>query len=122
MAEPALAKPLTLAGFLAWEEFQEERYELAGGVVRLMAGGTEGHDRISGNIFAALHRRLRGSPCSVHATNLKVRSEAADASMYPDTFVRCGPRDDDRTVVDDPVIVFEVLSPGTAKFDLTRKR
>ena len=57
-----------------WEEAQAERYELAGGVVRMMAGGTEGHDRVSGNIFAFQRPLLRGTPCSVHASNLKVVS------------------------------------------------
>lgn len=42
--------------------------------------------------------------------------------MYPDAFVRCGPRDDRRTTRDDPVVVFEVLSEGTVKHDLIRKR
>ena len=42
--------------------------------------------------------------------------------MYPDAFVRCGPRDDRRTTTDDPVVVFEVLSEGTVKHDLIRKR
>jgi Uma2 family endonuclease len=108
--------------FLAWEQGQLERYELVDGIVRLMAGGTEGHDRIAGNIFANLHMGLRGTPCSAHATNLKVVAGAAGAVMYPDAFVRYGPRDDRRTAVDDPVVVFEVLSEGTAKHDLIRKR
>ena len=114
--------PLGLDAFLAWEERQPERFELVGGVVRLMAGGTEGHDRIAGNVFAALRSRLRGSPCSAHGPNLKVVSRAAGAVMYPDAFVRCGPRDDRRTSVDDPVVVVEVLSEGTLKHDLIRKR
>lgn len=42
--------------------------------------------------------------------------------MYPDLFVRCGPREGRRTGVEDAVVVFEVLSEGTAKDDLTRKR
>jgi Uma2 family endonuclease len=42
--------------------------------------------------------------------------------MYPELFVRCGPRDDRRTRSEDPVVVFEVLSESTAQFDLTRKR
>ena len=42
--------------------------------------------------------------------------------MYPDAFVRCGPRDGRRTSVDDPVVVVEVLSEGTLKHDLIRKR
>jgi Uma2 family endonuclease len=37
-------------------------------------------------------------------------------------FVRCGPREGGRTRTEDAVIVFEVLSEGTAQFDLTRKR
>ncbi len=41
------AVPLGFDVFLAWEERQPERFELVGGVVRLMAGGTEGHDRIA---------------------------------------------------------------------------
>lgn len=122
MAQPALAENLTLEGFLEWEERQRDRYELAGGVVRMMAGGTEDHDRIGIKIISALDRRLRGTPCSVHGSNLKVLSFGSDASMYPDAFVRCGPRGSERTKVDDPVVVFEVLSPGTVKYDLTRKR
>lgn len=114
--------PATLEAFLAWEERQQERFELVGGVVRLMAGGTEGHDRIGINILTALRTRLRGTPCSVHGSNLKVLSRSSNASMYPDLFVRCGPRDDRRTTTEDPVVVFEVLSESTAKHDLTRKR
>lgn len=118
----AVAAPATLDAFLDWETRQPERFELVGGVVRLMAGGSEDHDRISGNIFAALRVRLRGTPCSAHQSNLKVLSRAAGAVMYPDAFVRCGPREGGRGAVDDPVIVVEVLSEGTAKHDLTRKR
>jgi Uma2 family endonuclease len=120
-AAPPIA-PLDLDGFLDWEERQLERYELAGGVVRLMAGGTEDHDRIGGNVLAALRVRLRGALCSVHGSNLKLLSREKGASMYPDVFVRCGPREGGRTRTDDAVIVFEVLSEGTATFDLTRKR
>lgn len=122
MRATAPTAPLTFEAFLAWEERQPERFELVGGVVRLMAGGTEGHDRIGINIAAALRIRLRGAPCSAHGSNLKVVSRAAGAVMYPDAFVRCGPRDDRRTTRDDPVVVFEVLSEGTVKHDLIRKR
>jgi Uma2 family endonuclease len=108
--------------FLAWEMRQPERYELVGGVVTLMAGGTEGHDRLSMNIARLLGNQLRGGPCRVHGSNLKVMSRAASAVMYPDVFVRCGPAEDKRTSVEDAVVVFEVLSESTAKQDLTRKR
>jgi len=87
------------------EEHQPERFELVGSVVGMMVGGIENHDRIGGNIFAALRLRLRGTP---------------GASTRPDV-VRCGTREGRRTTTDDPVIVFEVLSDSTAKHDLIRR-
>lgn len=121
MAELALPIFHTVDEFIAWEECQDERYEFVGGVLTMMAGGTENHDLISMNIGRVLGNRLAGSPCRVHGSNLKVRSPAG-AAMYPDVFVRCGPGQGSRTVIDDAVLVVEVLSPGTKQADLTRKR
>ncbi len=115
------AAALTLADFLAWEEGQPMRFERVGGVVRMMAGGTLAHDRIATNIIGALAARLRGSLCFVQGSNLKVVSPQGDV-IYPDAFVLCGPHDGKITSVDDPVVVFEVLSESTVKDDLTRKR
>ena len=72
MASTALKAPATLDEFLAWEEEQPERYEFLDGVVRMMTGGTEDHDRLSVNLIRLLANALRGGPCSVHASNLKV--------------------------------------------------
>jgi Uma2 family endonuclease len=122
MASTALKAPATLDEFLDWEDDQLDRYEFLDGVVRMMTGGTEEHDRLSVNFIILLGNALRGGPCSVHASNLKVVSRAGNASMYPELFVRCGPRESKRTRVEDAVVVVEVLSPRTAKNDLTRKR
>jgi hypothetical protein len=46
------------AAFLAWVEGREGRHGLAGGRVQMMTGGTIGHGRIVGNLFALLHARL----------------------------------------------------------------
>jgi Uma2 family endonuclease len=112
---------LSLEGFLDWENRQPERFERVGGVVRMMAGGTLGHDQIGTNVIGEFRTRLRGGPCRVHGSNLKVVSPRGDV-MYPDAFVRCGPGDPRATHVEDPVLVVEVLSPSTAMHDLTRKR
>jgi Uma2 family endonuclease len=122
MASIALKAPATLDDFLDWEDAQLERYEFLDGLVRMMTGGTEDHDRLSVNFIILLGSALRGGPCSVHASNLKVVSQAGNASMYPEMFVRCGPRESKRTRIEDAVVVVEVLSPRTAKNDLTRKR
>lgn len=122
MAEAALNCPTTLAEFLAWEERRPERYELVGGVVRLMPGGTGNHDQIAVNIAAALCARLRGTGCFVHASNLKVVARESGSVLYSDVFVRCGAPIGRATAAEDPIVVFEVLSDSTARHDLTRKK
>lgn len=121
MAEAADLAPLSLEAFLAWEERQAERWERVGGVVRMMAGGTLAHDALALGVASVLRSKLRGGPCRAHASNLKVVSPLGDV-MYPDAFVRCGPAHGTATFIGDPVLVVEVLSPGTAQHDLTRKR
>jgi Uma2 family endonuclease len=122
MASTALKAPATLDEFLAWEEQQRERYEYLDGVVRMTTGGTEDHDRLSVNLIRPLANALRGGPCSVHASNLKVVSRAGSASIYPELFVRCGSCEGKRTRIEDVVVAVQVLSPSTANDDLTRKR
>jgi hypothetical protein len=46
--------PTTPAEFLAWENRQRLRHELVGGVVRLMTGGTVGHNLLAGRTLVAL--------------------------------------------------------------------
>ena len=113
--------PTEPQAFIAWENRRRARYELIAGEVRLMAGGSRAHDLVAGNILAALHGLLRGQGCDVHGSNLKIVSPAGMVT-YPDVFVRCGPLADEAVECQDPVVVFEVLSPSTRSEDLVRKR
>lgn len=113
--------PTEPQAFVAWENRRKARYELIGGEVRLIAGGSRAHDLVAGNLLAALHVALRASECDVHGSNLKVVSPAGMVT-YPDVFVRCGPLADEAIECQDPVVVFEVLSPSTRSEDLVRKR
>ncbi len=123
MAEAATPLFHSLDDFLAWEERQSERYEfLPGGVIRMMAGGTEDHHQVTTNVLAALRPRLRAQSCYVFGAAAKVISRESNAVVYPDVVVRCGAIGGKSTAIDDPVIVFEVLSDSTARHDLTRKR
>jgi Uma2 family endonuclease len=110
-----LRKPMTMAAFLAWEERQELRFEFDGVAPLAMTGGTVAHELIGGNLRAALQQRLRGTPCRVFGPTLKI--EVAGRIRYPDAFVACGALAVADTVVREPVVVFEVLSPGTSHTD-----
>lgn len=107
---------MTLAEFLEWEERQPVRYEFDGVGPVAMTGGTAGHADIQANLAAALRTRLRGKPCRFYGNDLKF--QVADGQVrYPDGMVVCAPVGRTATVVYDPVVVFEVLSPSTARDD-----
>lgn len=110
-----------VASFLAWEGQREERWEYVGGHAEKLAGVTFVHDSLSNNLRDVLRQRLRGTTAHAHGSQLKVLTPGGDV-LYPDAFVLCGRVDTSTVVVDNPIVVFEVLSEGTAQLDLTRKR
>ena len=102
------------------EEIAEYKSEYYGGEIYAMSGGTPEHSMITSNINRELGNALKGSNCFVFDSNLQVRIEAADQSVYPDVMVICGPRQayqDRRHVVTNPTLVVEVLSESTAGYD-----
>jgi Uma2 family endonuclease len=115
----ALRKPMTLGQFLAWEERQELRYEFDGFQPVGMTGGTVAHEMIGGTLRALLHAQLRGKPCRAAGPTLKI--EVAGRIRYPDAFVYCTQVPANETVIREPVVVFEVLSPGTSRTDRIEK-
>ena len=115
----ALERPMTLDQFLAWEHVQEYRWEFDGFAPVAMTGGTSDHSAIERNLILALGSRLRGKLCQAYTSNLKIR--VAGSIRYPDAFVVGSPVPTGILVVTDPVVVFEVLSPGTASTDIGAK-
>jgi Uma2 family endonuclease len=115
----ALRKPMTLTEFLVWEERQELRYEFDGFQPVAMTGGTLAHDRITFNLQKALDARLADKPCKSYGPNVKIFTPGK--ARYPDALVTCTPTSPSATVVDQPVVVFEVVSEDTARTDRIEK-
>ena len=122
MATQPLYPLLTAEEFIEID-FGERRAELDDGVIRMMAGGTARHAQVQGNIFVALRQRLRGTGCAPYNSDMAARTH--DRSVrYPDVSVYCGrsgSENDREKMFDDPRVVFEVLSAGTARTDLRKK-
>lgn len=92
------------------------RYEFDGSAPVAMTGGTYGHSTIQRNLGFALTGRLRGKACQFQGSDLKI--QVGDGHIrYPDGMVVCTPVDRTATLVREPVVVFEVLSPSTAAND-----
>src|ERR1019366_2817128 len=114
-----LHKPLRRTQFLAWEERQELRYEFDGFQPVAMTGGTVAHDRITLNPHKCLDARLAGKSRRPPGPNIKIIVDGR--ARYPDAIIVCHPGSPNASVVDDPGVVFEVLSDGTANTDRIAK-
>ncbi len=85
-----------------------------------MAGASDPHIDIAGNTYGALWNRLRGKECHVVSQDQKVKS--ARSYSFPDLTVYCGDREkDDKGNLTNPVVIIEVLSPGTQDYDRGEK-
>ena len=115
----ALRQGMSLADFLAWEERQEGKWEFDGFAPVPMVGVTRAHALIQANVSAALVNRLRGGPCRFLGNEMKVQT--AGAIRYPDGVVTCTLGGMADLVVEDPVILVEILSPGTERTDRVEK-
>ncbi len=110
-----LRKTMTLEQFLAWEEQQELRYEFDGFDPVAMTGGTARHELIGARLRATLLARLEGRPCRSWGPNSKI--EVQGRIRYPDALVSCTRPQPTDTIIPEPVVIFEVLSPGTSRTD-----
>jgi Uma2 family endonuclease len=115
----ALRKPMTLPQFLTWEERQEPRYELDGFQPVAMPDATIAQDMIGNTLRTLLSGRLHGKPCHVRGPTLKI--EAMGRIRYPEAFVCRASVPPTETVIKDPVVVFEILGPGTSRTDRIEK-
>ncbi len=115
----ALREPMSLAEFLDWEERQELRYEFDGFQPVAMTGGTVRHEAIGYRLRGLLLNRLEGKPCRPYGPTTKV--EVQGRIRYPDAYVSCTRADPGATIVPEPVVIFEVLSPSTSRTDRIEK-
>jgi Uma2 family endonuclease len=110
--------------FRQWAEQQEGvRYERVDGEPVAMAPERAIHARIKVRVWQALDCTLRdhGGDCEALPDGMTVEVDA-DTDYEPDAVVNCGPPlPDDAVAATNPVIVVEVLSPGTRGIDTGAK-
>lgn len=119
---------MTVEQYLALDESSDAKYEYLDGYVFLvrppsssyddqavdMAGGSVAHAALCARMASLLDQALVDSPCVVFTSD--ARMKVADRQyFYPDLTVACG--EQTGTMLTDPVVVIEVLSPATEKRD-----
>ena len=125
----ALKPYVSYSEYLALEEKSPTKHEWLDGVVfdmeaHGMAGGTPNHAALAAAVTFLLGLQLRGKPCRVFSSDLKVRILATGLATYPDLTVVCSkletdPQDANAAI--NPTLLVEVLSDSSEAYDRGEK-
>lgn len=125
MGEPAHRPHYSFREYVLLEDMANVRHEYLDGDIYAVAGGSPEHAAMASNLSAALHSQLRGRPCRVHSSDVRVRVVETGLATYPDVTVVCDElqRDaEDANTVVNPTFVAEVTSPSSGAYDRGDKR
>jgi len=110
--------------YLEQERLAERKSEYLQGEVFAMGGASPRHVWIVANILAEFRQQLKGKPCRVSASDLRLRVTPGRLYTYPDVMVICGEAqfaDDQKDTVLNPILIVEVLSESTRDYDRGKK-
>lgn len=120
MSAKPLPNRMTYEEYLAFSAAAEVKHEYINGEAYAMAGGTLEHSAIAARLIGIVIRGLRGRPCQVFTSDLRIRVATTRANFYPDVSVVCGKAETEPTdplSVLNPTVLVEVLSPTTGESD-----
>ncbi len=111
--------------YLALEEKAEFRSEYVAGQICAKSGAALPHAQIGFNLAGVLRPELsKGERCQGVSPDMKVWMPRMNTFAYPDLQIVCGKprlRENRSDVLENPSVVFEILSDSTEKYDRGRK-
>ena len=118
------------ADYLTWDD--DKRWELIDGEAFCMSPAPARlHQKNSGELYRQFANHLEGKKCEVYSAPFDVRfvetkddvaDDYIDTVVQPDIVVVCDPKKlDDRGCKGSPDLIIEILSPSTARMDMTIK-
>ncbi len=117
MSEAAV-KGMTLEDFLRWEDGSDTRYELIGGFPVAMAPPAEAHRILAARLIARIDAALASRrPCNVQPEAGVLRADRNASCFIADLAVTCQPNQRGRQMIEQPILIVEILSPGTERHD-----
>jgi Uma2 family endonuclease len=117
---PQPKRSLSEEEYLTFEQSSPIKHEFFHGEIYAMTGGTESHNLLAGNAYAALHAQLRRRPCKTYTSDQRIKVMATGLHTYPDVTIVCGKSqfiDRPHQTVINPIVIIEVLSPSTERYD-----
>ena len=120
MGLPKLKTKISVEDYLEGEKISPVRHEYIEGEVYAMAGASDTHNLIAGDIYIALGIHLRGSRCQPFNGDIKVQV-TRNVYYYPDILVSCEENPESPYFRNAPILIIEVTSPSTAAIDRREK-
>ncbi len=120
MGLPKLKTKISVEDYLEGEKFSPVRHEYIEGEVYAMAGTSDSHNLIAGDIYIALGVHLRNSRCQPFSGEIKVQV-TRNVFYYPDILVSCEENPESPYFRNAPILIIEVTSPSTANIDRREK-
>ena len=110
--------------YLEGEHLADLRHEYVFGTVFAMSEGTTAHSRIGSNLMIELGGQLRGKDCQPYNSDLKIRISFPEGEIayYPDLSIICELGPPEQTYQENPIVIFEVLSPTMRRTDENEKK
>lgn len=110
--------------YLVMERAARYKSEYIDGEIVAMGGASEPHNLIVTNIVGELSVQLRGRPCRVYSSDMRVDVRETGLYAYPDVVALCGEpilSDDAQDNLRNPAVIIEVLSNSTEAYDRGKK-
>ena len=110
---------ITPEEYLKRERAASTKSEYYQGEIFAMAGASEAHNLIVGNLIRHLGNRL-GANCRVYPSDMRLLISSTGLYTYPDVMVVCGKSilaDQHADVLTNPVVIIKVLSQSTQNYD-----
>jgi len=120
----ALRKYYSEEDFLILERMSKTKNEYYRGEIFAMSGASYQHNQIASALIGDIVAYLKGKPCKIFGSDLRVHTQLKSFYTYPDAVVICGEPsfvDNEFDTIINPTILFEILSPSTEEYDRTIK-
>jgi Uma2 family endonuclease len=116
----------SVADYVRIEEDSElVKHEFDNGQIRAMSGGTFLHARLPMALVMQLGPQLQGRPCAIVSGDSRIRIKSAGLITYPDLSIMCTNEvmdDEDPLAQTNPLVVVEVTSKSSERYDRGKKR
>ncbi len=122
------AEAISIKKYYTYDEYiqilrqSDVRYEYFDGEIFAMAGGSLNHSDITYNLARCFNDVFRKRGCRCFQEGVMLELQPNDKYAFPDILLTCNEEDVNADYeVKHPLLIVEVLSPTTEKFDRNKK-